>query len=35
LRLAAWYVVFLAIILVVLDIGVLSIMGNALEAKLD
>ncbi|MDQ6747484.1 MAG: HAMP domain-containing histidine kinase [Candidatus Dormibacteraeota bacterium] len=35
LRLAAWYVVFLAIILVVLDLGVLSIIGSALESKLD
>jgi signal transduction histidine kinase len=35
LRLAAWYVVFLAIILVILDIGVLSIVGSMLEQKLD
>ncbi|MFN2464828.1 MAG: sensor histidine kinase [Candidatus Dormibacteria bacterium] len=35
LRLAAWYVVFLAIILVILDIGVVSIIGTALESKLD
>lgn len=35
LRLAAWYVVFLGIILLVLDVGVLSIMGSALESRVD
>jgi signal transduction histidine kinase len=35
LRLAAWYVVFLGIILLVLDVGVLTIMGSALESRVD
>ena len=35
LRLAAWYVGFLGLILVVLDIGVFLIMGTALETRLD
>jgi signal transduction histidine kinase len=35
LRLAAWYVVFLGVILLVLDVGVFSIMGSALESRLD
>ena len=35
LRLAAWYVGFLGIILMVLDVGVFLIMGTALESRLD
>ena len=35
LRLAAWYVGFLGLILIVLDIGVFLIMGTALEARMD
>jgi len=35
LRLAGWYVVFLGVILLVLDVGVVSIMGSALESRLD
>ncbi|HEV1997461.1 MAG TPA: HAMP domain-containing sensor histidine kinase [Candidatus Dormibacteraeota bacterium] len=35
LRLAGWYVVFLGIILLVLDVGVVLIMGSALESRVD
>lgn len=35
LRLAVWYVGFLAIILFVLDLAVFSIMGSALESRVD
>ena len=35
LRLAAWYVGFLGLILIVLDIGVFLIMGTALETRMD
>jgi len=35
LRLAGWYVVFLAVILLVLDVGVVSIMGSSLESRVD
>ena len=35
LRLAGWYVVFLGIILVVLDLGVFSIMGTALQSRVE
>jgi signal transduction histidine kinase len=35
LRLAAWYVIFLGVILLVLNVGVLSIMGSALESSVD
>lgn len=35
LRLAGWYVVFLGIILLVLDVGVFAIMGSALESRVD
>jgi signal transduction histidine kinase len=35
LRLTAWYVAFLAIILILFDAGVLSMMSRSLEANLD
>ncbi|GAC1332949.1 MAG: hypothetical protein NVSMB17_12690 [Candidatus Dormibacteria bacterium] len=35
LRLAVWYVGFLGLILVVLDVGVFLVMGTALEARMD
>ncbi|MGI8610022.1 MAG: sensor histidine kinase [Candidatus Dormibacteria bacterium] len=35
LRLAGWYVVFLGLILLVLDVGVFLIMGSALESRVD
>jgi signal transduction histidine kinase len=35
LRLTAWYVAFLAVILILFDAGVLSVMSRSLEANLD
>jgi two-component system sensor histidine kinase CiaH len=35
LRLAGWYVAFLGVILLVLDVGVFLVMGSALESRLD
>jgi len=35
LRLAAWYVGFLGLILIVLDVGVFLVMGTALETRMD